>query len=216
MARRLIVDPGRPEASLLDQAARAIAAGGLIAYPTDTLYGLGADALNERALGKLFALKGRRAGEPIPLIIGSREQLRTLTSSPTRLARRLMDCFWPGPLTLVLEPRGSLSPLITGGGGVGVRLPRSPIAQGLALRAGTPLTATSANRSGEPPLLEAASIEEAFGAELALILDGGPLGKEGPPPLPSTVVDARGEEPVLLREGAVAFSEIEEALRKKG
>ncbi len=216
MARRLTLDPARPDASSIEEAAQAIRRGDLIAYPTDTLYGFGTDALNERALERLFDLKGRKAGEPIPLIIGSREQLNSLVVSLTPLALRLMQAFWPGPLTLVLESKGSLSPLITGGGGVGVRLPRSPLAQALALRVGVPLTATSVNRSGEPPLLDAASIDEAFGGELALILDGGPLGAEGSPPLPSTVVDARGEKPVLFREGAVAFSDIEKALREKG
>ncbi|MFQ5894966.1 MAG: L-threonylcarbamoyladenylate synthase [Nitrospinota bacterium] len=212
MWRTFPVNPERPDLSLLRRAAEALRAGEVIAYPTDTLYGLGVNAADPAALARLFALKGRPPEKPPPLLIGEEDQLGLLAAEVPPRARRLLGRLWPGPLTLIVHGRADLAPSVLGpGAGVGVRLPRHALCQALCREARFPITATSANRSGEPPLREAAAIEEAFGERLALILDAGPLpppGAEGAEANPSTVVDVRGERPELIREGAVAWEEV--------
>ena len=196
------------EASLAGRIAEAAAVlrrGGVIAYPTETYYGLGALASDGRAVERLLRAKERPDGKPLPLLGADAEQLeRVALFSP--LARRLADRFWPGPLTLVLPARPGLHAAITGGAGtVGVRITSGEVAAALATAAGGALVATSANPSGSPPPTTAAGIDPGLRARLDGVLDGGPT----PGGAPSTVVAVLDGRLTLLRAGAVTL----EALR---
>ncbi|MBW2730984.1 MAG: threonylcarbamoyl-AMP synthase [Deltaproteobacteria bacterium] len=179
-------------------AAERVAAGEVIAYPTETVYGLGADALDPVALGRLVAIKGRESHQPISVLVQDEAMLRRLVQEVHPAALELARRYWPGPLTLVLLARSGLpEPLINERGGVGVRISSDPVAAALVRAVGRPLTATSANRSGEP------AAHQAQGAALegvTLVLDGGPRGGT-----PSTVVEALGAELRVLRAGAVTI-----------
>ena len=195
----------------LAAAVDAIRAGRIVAVPTETVYGL-ACALNDAALERLLAAKGRAAEKGITLLVDSLMQVESVAQIPAR-GRRLAARFWPGPLTLVL-PAGAaadLPALLTGGQAtVGVRLPDHPVPRALARELG-PIPLTSANRSGEPEAREAAGVVAALGRVVALVLDGGPSAGG----VPSTVVavEGGGEEAVrILRQGAIAAEEIESAL----
>jgi tRNA threonylcarbamoyl adenosine modification protein (Sua5/YciO/YrdC/YwlC family) len=190
-------------------AARALADGGLVVYPTETLYALGADACNAGALRRLIALKVREAGKPIAVLIDGTAMLHGLAAEIPPEAEALMRRFWPGPLTVVLRARSSVSPLLTGAGnGIGVRLSSHPLATALVRALGRPVTAPSANPAGmRPP----AGVDEArayFGARVDYYLDGGHL--HGEPA--STVVDVRAGIAVI-REGAVPTEDLFAALK---
>jgi len=188
-------------------AARALRGGALVAFPTETVYGLGADATNGRAVAAVFAAKGRPKFNPLIVHVpGAEEAERHVTFSP--LARRLADAFWPGALTLVLPRRADseLSLLVSAGlDTVAVRAPSHPVARALLLAVERPLAAPSANRSGRVSPTTAAHVAEELGDAVETILDGGPtaLGLE------STIVGFDGGAPVLLRPGAIARAEIE-------
>jgi L-threonylcarbamoyladenylate synthase len=182
----------------LQAAVAVLEQGGIVAYPTETLYGLGVKYDNRAALGKLYGLKRRPAEKAMPLIIGSREQLSLLAASVPAAAEDLMDRFWPGPLTLVLEARPGLPEHITSSGRVAVRVPGESFALRLAVRAGFPFTATSANISEQPPARSAAMILAYFDAGIDLVIDGGELNSA----LPSTVVEVAGGTVLILRKGA--------------
>jgi L-threonylcarbamoyladenylate synthase len=197
-----------------DEAIRAAAehlrAGRLVAFPTETVYGLGADATNGKAVAAIFAAKGRPRFNPLIVHVADVGQAGE-HAELTVLARRLTDAFWPGPLTLVLERReGSpLSDLVTGGlTTLAVRAPDHPVARALLQAVDRPLAAPSANRSGHISPTQAAHVLADLGDKVAMILDGGPTAHG----LESTVVDARGEVPVLLRPGAVTVGTIEAVL----
>ncbi len=197
--------------SILPEVKRVLAAQGLIALPTETYYGLAVRPSDEVAVRRLIDVKGRPADKPILVLIGGRDQLPTLVSSIPPAAAALMDLFWPGPLTIVFPAATGLSPLLTAGTGtIGVRW--SPLAtlQRLLKRTG-PLTGTSANRSSEPPLDQAASVQHTLGPVLDLILDGG----RTPGGSASTIVDACGE-PRVLRAGVVSTERIRAALAQRG
>lgn len=189
------------------EAVARVQAGGLVAYPTETVWGLGADARSESALASLRAFKGRDAAQPIALLVTGLDAARGLGVRVDEAADRLARAFWPGPLTLVLPGSGGFAAGIErADGALGLRCSPHPLASALAAAlesAGVgPLTATSLNRSGEPAAagLDAARGLCALAAEPVLVLDG-PEAGGGPP---STVVDLTGEEPVLLRPGAIA------------
>ncbi|MFP6888424.1 MAG: L-threonylcarbamoyladenylate synthase [Nitrospinota bacterium] len=203
MAETLPVSPDAPGDAVIGRAAASLRGGGVVALPTDTLYGLCARAEDAGALEKLYAIKGRRPGKGAPVLIGHLDQLLILTQPLNEELWERFYLLWPGPLTLILPARENLSPLLAEKGGVAVRFPDQPLCQTLARTAG-PFAATSANPPGEPPLADAASIAARFGGEIDLILDGGPPA--GAPP--STVVDARAGAPLLLREGAVPFDKV--------
>jgi L-threonylcarbamoyladenylate synthase len=206
MGRLCKVDP---EGKAISAAAGIIRTGGVIAYPTETFYGLGADPFDRQAVERIFRIKKRPAGEPILLLIPSFDALPSLVKRITPLAERLMAKFWPGPLTLVLEASDKLPDSVTGGtGSVGVRLSSHPTASLLLKVLGQALTATSANRSGGSPAQSAADVLQAFVDGPDLILDGGRTAGG----LPSTVVDARGERPRIIREGQIASTELASAL----
>lgn len=191
-------------------AAEHLRAGRLVAFPTETVYGLGADATNGEAVAAIFAAKGRPQFNPLIVHVADVGQAGEHVEL-TVLARRLIDAFWPGPLTLVLERReGSpLSDLVTGGlTTLAVRAPDHPVARALLQVVDRPLAAPSANRSGHISPTQAAHVLADLGDKVAMIIDGGPTAHG----LESTVVDARGEVPVLLRPGAVTVETIEAVL----
>ncbi|MBL0274727.1 MAG: threonylcarbamoyl-AMP synthase [Anaeromyxobacter sp.] len=187
------------------EAAAALRAGAVIAYPTETFYGLGALAVDGAAVERLARAKGRPDGKPLPLLAADLAQVEAVAVlSP--LARRLAGACWPGPLTLVLPARPGLHPLLTGGGAtVGVRVTGGEVAAALALAAGGALVSTSANLAGAPPAASPADLDPALVARLDLVLDCGPA----PGGLPSTVVVVEGVRLRLLRPGAVAAAHLE-------
>lgn len=189
----------------LEWAAQAIVAGGLVVYPTDTLYGIGADATSARAVERVRVCKGRDAGKPILVLVADLAMLERYAQVTPR-ARDLAERYWPGPLSLVLAPRGdALAPVAGPDGGVGFRIPSLPWCRDLAARVGSPVTTTSVNRSGMPQPSTLDAMLDQLGEEartLSLVLDAGTL----PPSDPSTVVDVRTDTPVVLRQGALVVA----------
>lgn len=182
-----------PDPAALADAAAILKRGGLVAFPTETVYGLGADAASEQALARLTRVKGRPPNKPYSLHLHSADQVRGLVTTVPPAAQRLMTRFWPGPLTIVL-PTGR-------GATVGLRLPDHPIARAFLQACGDPVVAPSANRSGSPPPTDAAEVLAALGDEVDCVLDAGPsrLGRE------STVVEIGLDGRLtVLREGAIA------------
>jgi len=185
--------------------AQAILRGGVAAFPTETFYGLGADAGNDEALQKIFQIKGREDNKPLLVLIAEREWLPGLVRSIPPVAARLMEKFWPGPLTLVFEASPELSSLLTAGTGtVGVRISPHPVAQALVRAVGRAITATSANLSGQPGASVAAEVLRTIGNRVDAILDGGQTAGG----LGSTVVDVSGASFQILRQGAVTRAEL--------
>lgn len=205
--RRLVL--GTPEdPTLIGEAAAIVTAGGLVAYPTDTFYGLAADARQAAAVARLFAVKGRHGEMAIPLIAADQAQAE-MAGEMGPLARSLARRFWPGPLTIVIAARPGLPPaLLAGGRTVAVRVPDHGVAVRLAAAVGHPVTSTSANRSGEPPPTTAAAVVRALGDCIDAVLDGGAC-RGG---VPSTIVDATGDAPRLVREGAVSWDRIVQSI----
>ena len=203
------LDPERAAADGLHLAIEALAAGKVVAFPTDTLYGLAVDPRRSDAARRLFALKRRPAGQAAPLIAADTGQLELVAQRVTPLARRMAERWWPGPVSIVLDASPTLAPLLLGANGtVAVRVPAHALARRLAHDFNHPITATSANRSGEPPAADAAAVTAALGRDVALVLDGGPTAG-GPP---STIVDARGDTPGLVREGVVPWNRVLQSL----
>jgi len=206
---RLSVDAEHPAPRVIAAAADVICRGGLVAFPTETVYGLGADALSEAAVRRIFAAKGRPAYNPIIAHVGSVDHAHTLVVRWSELADRLAAAFWPGPLTLVL-PRAPHVPLSLTAGRhtVAVRMPSHPVALALIHAAERPIAAPSANRFTALSPTTADHVERGLGDHVAMILDGGAthVGIE------STVVDLSGDEPVLLRPGTLSRMEIERTL----
>lgn len=204
----LAVDPHRPDPDLVRRAADLVRRGGVIGYPTETAYGLGADALDREARERVFALKGRERGKPLPIIVSDIDQLASLCDPVPDSVRVLADRFWPGPLTVVIPLRSELRNAFDGEVTVAVRVSGLFLARELARVSGTCLTATSANRSGDMPARNANQVAAAFGDRLDLILDGGKSSGLRP----STIVDLVGGEPRLVREGPIVFDEVLQAL----
>ncbi|HEV7905529.1 MAG TPA: L-threonylcarbamoyladenylate synthase [Pyrinomonadaceae bacterium] len=191
------------------QAAALVKAGGLIAFRTDTFYGLGADPFNRDALRQLRALKGRDDGKPILLVISDAPEVARFSPRRAKFFDALSARHWPGALTLVVSAHADLPAELTAGTGtIGLRLPDDEAVRALVRACGGALTATSANLAGEPPARTAEEVERAFPAGLALIVDGGATHTEAP----STVLDVAQDEPRLIREGAVSWRELEETI----
>ncbi len=197
--------------AVLNRAAVIIKSGGTVAFPTETVYGLGADGLNPDAVLKIFEAKERPPGNPLSLLVHSREDVEKVAKNVPEKAFRLMDVFWPGPLTIILEKK-DIVPEITSGNlqSIGVRMPDHKIPLELIKRAGTPLAAPSANLSGKPSPSLAAHVVSDLTGRIDAILDGGKaaIGLE------STVIDMTVEPPVILRPGAVSSEELESAIGK--
>ncbi len=201
------VDPVNPDDSALLPAAELLRAGQLVAFPTETVYGLGADAFNPEAVGAIFAAKGRPADNPLIVHVASTDELTDVVRELSPLARLLIEKFMPGPLTLVLPRSARVPDIVTAGlDTVAVRIPEHPVARRLIELAGVPLAAPSANRSGRPSPTLAKHVLEDMKGRIPLIVDGGPsdFGVE------STVLDVTGRVPVVLRPGAVTIEELQE------
>lgn len=184
---------------------RVILQGGVAAFPTETFYGLGADAQNEEALQKVFRIKGREENKPLLLLIGAREWLSAWAPRLDPVAERLIESFWPGPLTLVFEALPHVSPLLTGGTGtIGVRISPHPVARSLVEAVGRPITATSANLSGRPSVSLALEVLDSLGDGVDAILDGG----RTPGGLGSTVLDVSSSIPRIIRQGAISEADL--------
>lgn len=194
---------------LINQAITILQRGGLVAMPTETVYGLGADAKNPDALRKIFQAKQRPMDHPLIVHLADMSQLNEWASTVSPLAQRLGEAFWPGPLTLILPKAPHVLDLITGGQmTVGLRIPCHPVAQALLQRFGSGIAAPSANRFGRISPTTAAAVREELGDTVDLILDGGQceVGVE------STIVDVSGEHPAILRPGMITVSQIEAVL----
>lgn len=196
---------------VLERAAAIIKGGGTVAFPTETVYGLGADGLNPEAVLKIFEAKERPPGNPLSLLVHSKENVERVARNIPEKAFRLMDTFWPGPLTIILE-KNDIVPDITSGNlnSTGVRMPDHRIPLELIRRAGTPLAAPSANLSGKPSPSLAAHVISDLTGRIDAILDGG----EAAIGLESTVIDMTVEPPVVLRPGAVSIDELESIIGK--
>jgi len=194
------------------QAIEALKCGDLIVFPTETLYGLGADALNENAVERVFALKGRDPGKPISVLIGNRNMLSVLVQEIPPQALKLIHEFWPGPLTLVLPARKDIpKPLISRSGGIGIRISSHPVATQIVQALGRPLTATSANPSGREPARSLAEARHYFQDRVTVYVDGGVLtSKNG-----STVIEVTGRSIKIVREGEIPASDIERTLERE-
>ncbi len=205
MALHLKIDPNAPADSPLLLAAEVIQAGGVLVYPTDTLYGIGANAWNAGAVARVQEIKRRQEAKPILIVVDSIETAYGVTDEVTDVARRLMERFWPGPLTLVMKASAHLPPALSQGRGtIGVRLPALAACRRLLSLSGCPLTSTSANISGEQTPQTAAAIEASLGPGVDLYLEAGVL----PASLPSTVLDVTGNRPRIIREGAVPIDQL--------
>lgn len=200
MLEVLRVDSAQPDAAALTRAGTLLRAGGLVAFPTETVYGLGAHAGDPAAVERIFTAKGRPADNPLIVHVADADGLASVAAAVPPLAARLAERFWPGPLTLVVDAAEHL-PAVTRGGRstVAVRVPAHPVALALLRRADVPVAAPSANRSGRPSPTRAEHVVADLGDVDGLLLDAGPC----PVGVESTVVDARGQTPVVLREGAV-------------
>jgi L-threonylcarbamoyladenylate synthase len=187
----------------------AMRAGEAIVYPTETFYGIGADAFSSSALERIFAIKGRDAAKTIALIAHDDEAAFAVAGEVPPIARRLAHAFWPGPLTLVIPARAGLPPALVGpDGGVGVRVSSHPIARALAQGLGRAITATSANRSGEPPASTLAEARSSLASQVKVFVEGGRLTGGAP----STVVHCDRDGWRVLRHGAVTVDQIESVL----
>lgn len=201
----LRIQPSRFTRDELRAAVDALRRSGVVAYPTETFYGLAADPRSAAAVERVFALKGRAADQPLPLIAATVEQIADHVGTLTPLAARLARLAWPGALTLLIPASPRLCPEVhRSTGTVAVRISGDPVARGLAEAAGHAITSTSANISGEPPASTPGEVAASFGDGLDVLIDAGP----SPGGLPSTIVDATGDEPVLVRAGAIAWDRV--------
>jgi len=209
-ARILCIDHDQPQPELVAQAASVLRTGGVVAYLTDTLYGLGADAFSAKAVQRVFRVKSRAQEKALPVIIGSREILPSIVPEISDEGQALINRFWPGPLSLVMMASPSLPSILHGNTDkIAVRLPACAVARALAIVVGGALTATSANRSGAVPAQNAADALSSLGELVDLIVDSGPALETRP----STMIDVTVSPPRLLREGAIPFSKIDAVMK---
>jgi L-threonylcarbamoyladenylate synthase len=202
------VDPASPDESVLREAGRILAGGGLVVIPTETVYGIAASALSSSAVSRLRAAKSRPETKPLPVMVSGASDMDALAAAVPPLARELARRFWPGPLTLVLVAASGVGEFVHAGTGkVGLRAPNDRVAQGVLAEAGVALVLTSANRSGAAPATTAQEAFEALGDRVDLYLDAGPcaLGE------PSTVLDLTTIPPTVLRAGAISADDLRAA-----
>ncbi|WP_410536446.1 L-threonylcarbamoyladenylate synthase [Streptomyces sp. KL2] len=204
MARRYDCSDATDRATGLREAASAVRRGELVVLPTDTVYGIGADAFTPEAVGDLLEAKGRGRGMPSPVLIGSPNTLHGLVTDFSEQAWELVDAFWPGALTLIARHQPSLTwDLGETGGTVAVRMPLHPVAIELLTETG-PMAVSSANLTGHPAPQTCDAAQEMLGDSVAVYLDGGPT----PDSVPSSIVDVTGPAPRLLRAGAISAEEL--------
>jgi L-threonylcarbamoyladenylate synthase len=205
LVRRVYVDPEAPQRDAIEEAAKWILGGGVVALPTDTLYGLAADPFSTAAVARVFEVKGRAAERALPLIAADAAQVVSHFGALGDVAARLAARFWPGPLTLLVAAPRAIAPDVAGGTGrVGVRVPADGIARAICATAGRPVTATSANISGEPATSDPDEVERALGDRIDLLVDAGRTRGGAA----STIVDVSGAAPSLVRAGAIAWEDI--------
>ncbi len=213
MTEIIKVNPEDPEEELIEKAVRIIKKGGIVAFPTETVYGLGGDGKSEKAVRRIFELKGRPPGKPLILHLSSVEDAEKVWREIPEEAFLLMEAFWPGPLTIVLKKSPEI-PKITSGGRetIGARVPDHPVALSLISKARTPIAAPSANPSGRPSPVRPEDVIKYFYGKIEAIIDGG----ETRTGIESTVIDLTERPPKILRLGAISPSEILKVLRKEG
>ncbi|MEM3007436.1 MAG: L-threonylcarbamoyladenylate synthase [Candidatus Nitrosotenuis sp.] len=210
-ARIVKINPKKPSLTKIREAAKIIRRGKLVAFPTETVYGLGANALNSAAVKKIFKVKGRPADNPLIIHIYDKDDILFLAKDVPRIAQKLVDIFWPGPLTIVLKKSEIVPKMVTGGlNTVAIRMPENRIAQLLIKEAGVPIAAPSANLAGRPSPTTAKHVFEDLADKIDLIIDGGrtKIGIE------STVIDVTGKTPVLLRPGGITLEQLQMAIGK--
>ncbi len=205
----LLVHPHSPQHRIVEHAAEILRRGGLVAFPTETVYGLGANALDPVAVQRIFTAKGRPSNNPLIVHVATIDLARELTSDWPANAQLLAEHFWPGPLTIILPKAATVPDLVTGGGPtVALRIPQHPVALALLKALKLPVAAPSANRSTELSSTKADHVLNSLGGRIELILDGGPT----PGGLESTVVDLSSEVPVLLRPGLISPHDLRQIL----
>jgi len=199
------IDPQQFSPQSFISAVEILRAGGVVVYPTETFYGLGVDALNQKAIKKVFTIKGRSFAQPLLILIPEQDYLPRYVTEVSEKARRLMEHFWPGPLTMVFYASPQLPSILTADTKkIAIRISPHPIARALTSAFAGPLTSTSANISGEQSPATAKEVFARLGGMIDLIIDGG----KTPGQMPSTIVDVTFSPPQLVREGVVPFSEI--------
>lgn len=202
-------DPGHIDADVMEQAGKLIAEGELVAFPTETVYGLGGDALDPDASRKIYAAKGRPSDNPLIVHIAEFEDMKRVAREVPEQAKKLADAFWPGPLTMIVWKSDAVPEATTGGmQTVAVRMPNHPVALELIRRSGCLIAAPSANTSGRPSPTEAQHVAEDLSGKIAMILDGGPVGIG----IESTIIDLTEETPMILRPGYITPEMLSETL----
>ena len=211
MPQILKVDTSDPDLwdNIITKTQKVLKGGGVIAFPTDTFYGLGADPYNKNAVNKIYEIKNRDRNKPLLLLIDSVVKLDKLVEEPSEASTKLIDTFWPGPLTMLFKPKSSIPEYITDDL-IGIRLPGNSITRKLLSALNHPLTAPSANFSGEDPTTSAEHVKDHLGNKVDLILDAG-ICKGGEP---STLVDTTKNPVRLIRAGAISFTSIQESLNE--
>ena len=185
--------------SPIDDAVDALKKSGVVAFPTDTVYGLGADMVSEKAVERLFEIKLRSRDNPVPVMIADKKDLKLVVNLITDTTYRIIERYWPGPLTIVLPKSPSVPDLITGGKNtVAVRIPDHPVALKLLSKFGSPMAVTSANLSGQGPFTTYEEVLKTFGDKVDFIVPGDTIHKQV-----STIIDLTGEKPVVVREGLI-------------
>lgn len=208
--RILKIIPSAVDSRLISEVAAILLGNGLVAYPTETFYGLGAAALSARAVARIYRLKARDPGKPLPVIASDLEMVVEIAGPLPPVFWTLAEEFWPGPLTLVLKASAAIPAFLAGpGGSIAVRIPPVSWVRRLAYEISQPLTATSANLSGEGEMTDPSAIASVFEGKIELIIDGGAT----PGGSPSTLLDLTTPEPRFLRVGAVSAERIRAVLR---
>jgi L-threonylcarbamoyladenylate synthase len=205
MGKVLKLNPHRIQAKIIDEAAHIIKRGGIIIYPTDTIYGIGCDAFNKKAVGKIFRLKQRSEHNPMLILVNNIEVLMDLVDEMTPLALTLSKIFWPGPLTMIFKAKNNIHRLLRSEEGkIGIRIPDNRFCLKLIEECNTSIVSTSANISGQNTLNESDTLIDIFGDKVDLFINAGKL----PSSPPSTVVDVSGKKLRIIREGAILVEEL--------
>lgn len=206
------VDPAHIDTDVMEQAGKLIAEGELIAFPTETVYGLGGDALDPDASRRIYAAKGRPSDNPLIVHIADFDDMKRVAREVPEQAKKLADAFWPGPLTMIVWKSDAVPEATTGGmQTVAVRMPNHPVALELIRRSGCLIAAPSANTSGRPSPTEAQHVAEDLSGKIAMILDGGPVGIG----IESTIIDLTEEKPMILRPGYITPEMLSEVLQEE-
>lgn len=207
---RIIVSADAPDHELIGRAASLLGRGAVAAVPTDTLYGLAADPFSATAVQRIFSIKDRAQERALPLVASNLQQVESRIGVLTPLARRLAERYWPGPLTLVVPAPATIAAEVIGTNAtVGVRVPAHAVTRALCEACGSPLTATSANISGQPPTNDPDVVWQTLGDRIDVLVDAG-CTPGGPP---STIVDVTGDVPGLIRAGAISWDSVLAAIR---